>query len=184
MDVDRSHRRRRRIRARATDRVEDAVAWLLAALALSTVLLAFAVGGAGYAAAQDRARAEAAERVAVRAVLGEPATGYGPQQLPARWTGPDGIAVTGRVPVRDQRPAGAEVRVWLDRAGHVTDPPMPESAAAVVGWIRGLLVALCGWALLGLAWVGVRRTVAARNAAAWARDWRRVEPSWSGRAGT
>jgi hypothetical protein len=151
------------------------------ACALITVLGAVDVGGSGYAGALERVRAETAERTPARAVLAEPATRLGPQQVRATWTGPDGVAVTGQVPVRDQRPAGAEVSVWLDARGHITSPPMDQGAAAVVGWIRGVLVALCGWSLLALAWTGVRRAVAARNAAAWQRDWERIEPLWSGR---
>lgn len=185
MEVDRPERRRwpvRRARPRSTDRMEDAAAWLLTALALITVVGAFAAGGAGYSDALNRVRAETAVRTMVRAVLVDPATTIGPQQVRATWTGLAGVPVTGRVPVRQQRPAGAEVPIWLDRVGHVTSAPMDASAAAVVGWIRGVLVALCGWSLLVLAWSGVRRVVAARNAADWAREWERVEPSWSGRA--
>jgi hypothetical protein len=164
--------------------VEDAAAWLLMALALITVLGAVAVGGSGYSGALERVRAEAAERTMVPAVLGEPATTIGPQQVRATWTGPDGVVVTGQVPVRDRHPAGAEVRIWLDARGHVTSAPMDQGAAVAVGWIRGVLAALCGWSLLALAWVGVRRAISARNAAAWERGWARVEPSWSGRAAT
>ena len=187
MEVDRPDRRRRqarRARRRITDRVEDAAAWLLMALALITVLGAVAIGGAGYSGALERVRAETAERTTVRAVLAEPATTFGPQQVRATWTGPDGVAVTGQVPVRDQRPAGAEMRIWLDAGGRVASAPMDHGAAVVVGWIRGVLAALCGWSLLALAWTGVRRAVAARNAAVWQRDWERIEPLWSGRATT
>ncbi len=182
MEVDHPDQRRRRARRRGTDRVEDAVAWLLTALALITALGALAVGVAGYSEGMNRVRAEAAERRAVLAVLAEPTTSLGPPQVRATWTGRDGAPVTAPVPVRGQLPAGAPVRVWLDARGHVTGAPMDPGNAVVVGWVRGVLVALCGWSLLALAWAGVRRLLAARNAAAWAREWERVEPSWSGRA--
>ncbi len=185
MEVDRPDHRRgpdRRARRRTTDRIEDAAAWLFTALALITVVGAFAVGGAGYSESTDRIRAEGAERPTVRAVLVDPATTAGPQQVRAGWTGPDGIAVTAPVPVRNQHPAGAEVHVWLDRAGRVTSAPMDPGAAVAVGWIRGVLAALFGWSVLALAWTGVRRVVALRNAADWGREWERVEPSWSGRS--
>lgn len=185
VDVDRPDRRRRPVRSarrRATDRVEDAVAWLLTALALITTLAAFAVGQSGYGQAMDRVRAETADRTMVRAVLVDQATAFGPQQVGARWPGPGGVVVTGQVRVRERRPAGAEVLVWFDGEGRVADAPMQPSAAVAAGWIRGVLAALSGWSLLALLWVGVRRLVASRNAAAWAREWERVEPSWSGRA--
>jgi hypothetical protein len=185
VEVDRPDRRRRPVRRfpqRTTDRVEDAAAWLLMVLALITVVGAAAIGVAGWSDAMDRVRAEAADRSQVRAVLVEAATSVGVHQVVATWTGRDGVAVTGPVPVRDRRPAGAEVRVWLDGAGRVTSAPVEPGAAVAVGWVRGVLAALCGWSLLALAWAGVRRVVELRNAAAWGRQWARVEPTWSGRA--
>jgi Na+/H+-translocating membrane pyrophosphatase len=44
-------------------------------------------------------------------------------------------------------------------------------------------VILLGGVLLGLVWSGVRSAVTAHNHAAWAREWRRIEPQWSGRGG-
>jgi hypothetical protein len=35
------------------------------------------------------------------------------------------------------------------------------------------------WVLLSAMWSGVRRATAARNDAAWTREWERVEPVWS-----
>jgi hypothetical protein len=45
----------------------------------------------------------------------------------------------------------------------------------------GVAVAMLGALLLGLAWCGARCAVTARNHAAWERQWRLVEPQWSGR---
>ena len=77
--------------------------------------------------------------------------------------------------------AGDTVPVWLDRTGRVVAGPPTPATLVAVGWIWGVLAALAGWAVLLLAWFGVQRATAVRNQAAWARDWARVEPGWSGR---
>ncbi|MDT7710521.1 MAG: hypothetical protein QOG20_6128 [Pseudonocardiales bacterium] len=182
MQVDRSDRNRRPVhRRRVTDRVEDAAAWAFAALALLTVLVAVTVGQAGHASAMDRSRAETASRTPIRAVLLDAATVDGPQQARARWTGADGVEVTGDVPVHESGPAGTVVQVWLDADGRVTSAPLSARVAEATGLVRGILTALSGWALLALAWNGLRRLVERRNTAAWERDWERVEPEWCGR---
>lgn len=68
--------------------------------------------------------------------------------------------------------AAAAVRIGL-RIGQVQ---------AVAGWAWGGAVALAGWGILGLAWLGLRAVTARRNARAWDRAWERVEPEWSRRA--
>jgi hypothetical protein len=179
------------MRPRVADRVEDAVAWLLASLALLVVVIAYGVGTAGHADVLERARTEASQRFAVRAVLLEPsgvmpaADGIPviPQEVRARWTSAGGAAVTGTISVTVRGPAGAEVPLWVDRAGQVVKPPQTAAGAVITGWARGVGTALFGWCALLLVWWAVRRSVAARNAAGWDRDWARVEPAWSGRVG-
>jgi hypothetical protein len=41
-----------------------------------------------------------------------------------------------------------------------------------------ITVVALSWAVLSLVWSTVCRLTAARNAAAWARQWARVEPRW------
>jgi hypothetical protein len=73
------------------------------------------------------------------------------------------------------------VSVWMDRTGRLTQAPTSPANATAVGWTWGIAVALAGWAVLALAWTAVRTLTARRNAAAWAREWALVEPTWSGR---
>ncbi len=201
-----------RARARATDRVEDAVAWLVVTLALATAVAAVVVGTAGYAHVMVRVRAETAGRTPARAVLLEPAGATvllpesalpesalpesalpgdpaprdpsDPQRPMARWTTPTGERAVARITVAEPHPPGATVPIWLDRTGRVVPPPEREPAAIAAGAMWGALTAIVGWLALALAWWAVRWVVARRNAAAWAREWRRVEPGWSGRGRT
>lgn len=180
------------LRGRTTDGAEDAVAWLLVSLALLGALVGFGVGREAHADTVARSVAERAEPVRVRAVLVEVAREVGPvdgvapswtRPVRARWTPPGGTAVIGFVPVTGPRSAGDAVAVWVDRGGRVVAAPVTEATATVEAWSRGTAVALVGWGGLGLVWLGVRRATAARNAVRWGRDWARVEPVWSGRAG-
>jgi len=173
--------------ARTTDRVEDFVAWALTTCAAATVLFAVAIGQLGHDATLARASAEAAARTPARAELLEDvdgalvADGSRPRTALARWTAPDGHETQGRVIVSTRHAVGDTVPVWLDRAGRLVPAPMTASSATVVGWTWGVAVVLGGWAALALVWTGVRAWTARRNAAAWAREWALVEPSWSGR---
>jgi hypothetical protein len=178
----------KRLRGRTTDRVEDAVAWLLATLALLIMVFAVGVGIAGAADGLERARVEVAERVAVRAVLLEAAdvvpTTEGAtlaDRVPARWVGRGDQEVTGEVHVALPLPAGTRIVIWLDKDGRVVQAPITPAAAVVMGVMEGLGAAAIGCGALVLTWLGVRRVTMACNSVAWEHEWERVEPEWSGR---
>jgi hypothetical protein len=77
--------------------------------------------------------------------------------------------------------AGTQVRVEVDGDGRVDVPPPSRGDALLAAGSVAVGVALLGGLLLGLVWLGVRYAVAARNYAAWAREWQHIEPRWSGR---
>lgn len=188
MAVGRGARRRARgLRARGTDRFEDLIAWMLTTCAGATVLLAAMIGQLGYDHTLARAETEAAARTPARAQLLEDvdgtllADGSRPRTALARWTAPDGHQTQGRVVVATRHTVGDSVPVWVDHSGRIVAAPITGASAAVVGWTWGVAVVLAGWALLALVWTGVRAWTARSNAAAWAREWALVEPSWSGR---
>ena len=174
-------------RSRRTDRLEDLVAWVLTACAAGVVLVAVAVGQAGVEHTLARARAEAATRIPARAELLEdidpavPADGSRSHTALARWTGPDGRVTQGRVIVGSKQSVGDTVPIWMDPTGRLAQAPTPAATATAVGWTWGVAVVLAGWALLALLWTAVRAATARHNAAAWAREWALVEPTWSGR---
>lgn len=184
---DRQAQRARSLRARATDRFEDLVAWVLTTCAAAVVLLAIAVGHLGAEHTLARSRVETAARTPARAELLEDVDGASltdssrTRTALARWTGPDGRVAQGRVLVTTQHTVGDAVSIWVDRTGTLTQAPTKSGTATAVGWTWGVAVTLGGWAVLALLWAAVRAATARRNAAAWAREWAVVEPTWSGR---
>lgn len=174
-------RRGRRLPNRGTDRVEDVVAWLLTTCAAGVVLIAIAVGHLGAEQTLARSRAEAAARSPALAELMEDVDGVRSRTALARWTGPDGRLTQGQVVVNARHSVGDTVPIWTDRMGGLAQAPTPPATATTVAWTWGVAVVLAGWAVLALLWAGVRTLTARRNAAAWAREWAQVEPTWSGR---
>jgi hypothetical protein len=160
---------------------------MLTTCAGATVLLAAMIGQLGYDHTLARADTEAVARTPVRAQLLEDvdgtllADGSRPRTALARWTAPDGHQTQGRVVVATRHTVGDSVPVWVDHSGGIVAAPITGASATVVGWTWGVAVVLAGWALLALVWTGVRSWTARSNAAAWAREWAVVEPSWSGR---
>jgi hypothetical protein len=114
----------RRLPRRATDRVEDVVAWFLMAAALILAVIASSAGMAVYSG-----KVESASRMThARAVLledaqaspsGEPGM-HGPVRVEARWSDRDGVERTGGLRVKDSAPAGTEVDVWVGADGAAT----------------------------------------------------------------
>ncbi|GEL20377.1 Rv1733c family protein [Pseudonocardia asaccharolytica] len=191
MQPDQTHRRsgEGRIRRRATDRLGDAVGWLLSTLALFAVVAAVVVAAQVHGNVLARAEHEAATRTQVQAVVvtdaqALPSPGGGPLpslSVAARWIAPDGIERTGPVTVRGAVDVGASVPVWVDRTGMAVPAPTEPGLALAAGIFAG--IGLTGGAafLLWLAWLGVQRWIFACNAAGWEREWAAVEPRWSGR---
>lgn len=179
--------RRGPLPARATDRTEDVIAWLLTTAAAAVVLLAVGVAQFGYAHVLDRARAESALRAPTRAQLLEDADGSvadasgRPRSVLAHWVAPDGHETEGRLVVGTRHAEGDSLSIWTDGGGRAVPPPLPAASAVVVAWMWGVSVVLAGWALLALLWTAVRAGTARRNAASWGREWANVEPTWSGR---
>ncbi|WP_443719785.1 Rv1733c family protein [Pseudonocardia terrae] len=180
-----------RIPRRATDRVESVVSWVLGVLVLVLVAVAVLTGLQLHTNGMEQARADAVDRVSVDATLLQPVDGAmgmdaasGTTQVtaPATWTAADGTPRTGAVPVLGSQPAGSTVPVWVDRSsGAIAPPPVDALQAGVTAVVGGVLVLLVGaLVLLGVRAL-VRARCAARNHAAWAREWALYEPLWSGR---
>lgn len=179
-----------RIPRRVTDRVEDALAWLLTSIALLAVVAGVVAGVTIARDGAERARAEAQQRTQVQVVLLEAAEvvaapdGFAEPvavQVSARWLLPDGTQRVAPVSVGGSAAAGAVLTRWVDDAGNPAAAPSGSGAALLDGVLHGVLVVLLGWAGTGLSWWAVRRWAAVRNSAGWARGWRQVEPVWSGR---
>lgn len=101
--------------------------------------------------------------------------------VPAVWEYPAGARHVGRVVVFRRQAAGARETVWVDDAGRLVVQPASGADQAVLGALVGLTGAVGSAALaMGCCWV-LRSRLDRRAARAWAQDWARVEPHWSGR---
>jgi hypothetical protein len=170
---------------RVTDRVDDAVAWVLLAAGLFLVVIAGATGLGVYGRESERAELESASRWQARAVLLEDAqlvAGDVGERLPframAHWTDRKGLDHSGVVDAGGRKPAGAEVQVWVDAAGDAAPAPVRPVNAVAGGVAAGFGVLCAGGTLLVALWFGVRGLTARHNARRWAREWERVEPDW------
>ncbi|WP_433520210.1 Rv1733c family protein [Nocardia pseudovaccinii] len=166
---------------RASDRVE-ALVWLFAIIVmLVAVPVAGAAGTAGYTAAASRIRVENATKVAVPAtittkperIVTVDAYGSTTERFDAtvRWD-QNGRSGTTTTEVPDKSATGDEVRVWLDRGGNVTTPPVRAINAASSGIGIGLTILVTVWSCAVLLGYGTGGLLRAGRYAALDREWR------------
>jgi len=171
---------------RPIDRLQCAAGWIVIAAAVFTVIAAAFSATSAYRAGLDRMTLDAATRTTVVGILLDDAApvGAGPgRPVRVSYIDPEGRAHVGRVPVTGRLLAGTSVRVEVDGSGRVGVDPPSHGDAVLSAVTVAIGVALLGGVLLGFTWCGIRSAVTAHNHAAWARDWRRIEPQWSGRGG-
>lgn len=174
-----------RLRRRATDRVERAVAWLLGAAAIVLLVVALVIGVGVHGRQAERAVDESATRTKVTAMVLEDVqvvtgeNGPTPERAMAQWTAPNGMAVTGRVMVRTPVRAGDRVDVWIDREGRVTAPPARPANAVFAGVMAVVGVLIFGGGALAGLWFGLLRVTAACNMRRWEQEWAQVGPVWT-----
>ncbi|MEU6083618.1 hypothetical protein [Streptomyces sp. NPDC047108] len=176
---------------RRSDRVQRWVGRLILLLvALGLPTAALAAGMAVHASEMRTVHAQAAERHEVTArlttdadVVGSAQADTGDDLHHARvaWTEKDGTQRTGTARVDPDAHKGSTVRLWADRDGRVTTPPMTAASASVTGWAAGgvtagaVVVAAIG-ARTGLRWMLDRHRYAQ-----WDAEWELLEPQWSRR---
>jgi hypothetical protein len=161
---------------RRCDRVEAAiVAGLMAAFVLGGSLAALAAGRWAYDNALRTEQAGQAARHQVPAVLLTTAQGWSPAMVQARWTAPDGARRTGWAPA----PAGTTVRVWVDAAGRLAEPPLRHSQVEGQAVMAAMAAVIALAMLLGGAGWCARQVADRRRLAAWDAQWRATGPRWS-----
>jgi len=169
---------------RWTDRLLTVVGWVVVALAVLTVVSAGAAAASAYRDGLDRIARDAAARTMVVGVLLDDAApvSSGPSRpVRVNYVDQTGRPRVGQVPVTGRLAAGTSVRIEIDGDGRVGVEPPSRGDAVFSAVSAGVAVILLGALLLGLTWSGCRRAVTARNHLAWERQWRLVEPQWSGR---
>ncbi|MEI5525476.1 hypothetical protein WB401_12995 [Streptomyces brasiliscabiei] len=170
---------------RPSDRVESWIRRvLLVVLVLGLPVAAYSAGTTVYQSSMRTVQVQKAERQEITARLAEDLerdNDAAKQIARVRWTGEDGDMRTGEALVKAGTDKGASVRVWLDRDGNLTAPPMNTLNAKTAGWLAG------GMAAFGVAMgcyavrSGTRVLLDRGRYAQWDADWDRVEPLWSAR---
>ena len=169
---------------RLTDRVLTLTGWVVTALGVLTLVCAGVAAASAYRGGLDRIERDAAARTTVVGTLlddATPAVGEPARPVRISYVDPQGRARVGEVPVSARLVAGTPVRIEVDGDGRVGIAPPTHGDAVFSAVATAVGVTVLGAFALVLTWVGVRRTVAARNHLAWEREWRQVEPRWSGR---
>jgi hypothetical protein len=171
---------------RRSDRAETVVLGALLAAFLATApFAAYAAGGWAHASAMRDAQAQRASLVQVTATLLRAApvlSGYGSTSgfaVEARWRAPDGPVRTGELFLTADMAAGHSTRIWVDRTGRLTGPPLSgdqmtgrTQLAAGVGGLAAVLAAV-GWL--------VRRSLDRGRLSGWDAEWLANGPRWSPR---
>jgi hypothetical protein len=168
---------------RRSDRLRTVAGCVLALAALGVVVVAWVCALSAHRNGLDRIRHDAAARTTVVGVLLDDAAPVGREQgRPVRVSYVDvaGRPHVGQVPATGLR-AGTPVRVEVDGDGRVgVDPPTSGDALLSAITVAAGVVVLGGMVLV-LSWLGLCALITAHNHAAWEREWRDIEPQWSGR---
>lgn len=158
---------------RASDRIEGRLVFLAA---ISYIPLAMLAGSyVSHWAYEAGVRAEhvahARPVTAVVLTTAESSNPIAPVRVPVRWT-TDGHTHTGATLVPYRTPAGATVRVWVDRSGHVSTPPPTTSqldgqVLAIRVFTPLLLAEVLVLSLCALRWYLDRRRLARWDSEWW-----------------
>ncbi|GGY33556.1 Rv1733c family protein [Streptomyces djakartensis] len=170
---------------RPSDRFESWLhRFLMLVLVIGLPLAAIGAGLTAYDSTMRTVRTQTAQRHEVTARLTSNVTGGSEatrQPAQVRWAEENGTVRTGTTLVKPGTPKGATVRIWVDRAGTVTDRPVTAATA----WSNGGF--LGGMAAIGLVVgvygvrAGVGLVLDRRRYAQWDAEWDLLEPRWSER---
>lgn len=170
---------------RRVDRIESALLWCGIVAALVMIPVGAAVGTSVRQASEASAEQQRAHlhEVTARTLEGtERDVPYAPGDVLSRvrvgYVDPRGVEREGVTQVVIGTNAGAEVAVWLDRAGVIRPAPRANADSAALGSTVGLLTVAGSWLLL---WVAVRLSripLDRRRARDWENEWISVASRW------
>jgi hypothetical protein len=170
---------------RTSDRVETWLSrFLLLVLLLGLPPAAIGAGRSAYESTLRTVHAQTAQRHEVNARLtakSKGSTENATQRAQVRWTDDSGTSHVGTTLVKSSTPRGATVRIWVDRGGSLTGPPMSVHNALATGWLVGGMAALGVAGGCFAARAGMHTALDRRRYAQWDAEWRLVEPGWSAR---
>ncbi|MGH4032076.1 Rv1733c family protein [Actinomycetota bacterium Odt1-20B] len=194
------HRTRRptvrlwRWRANPLRRRSDVVeAWTVLVFGIAAVVGGPAAGAVTAVSVVQVVDEQRAHRHAVTARLIEDAprstavsrngTGLDRVRARVRWAGPDGATHRGTTLVAPGTRAGARTTVWTDGQGTLVLAPLERAEAVQRAVVAGVLATAAVTGVAARGGLVVRRRLMGRRTAAWGREWARVGPQWSRRAG-
>lgn len=170
---------------RTSDRVE---LWLrrvlMVVLVVGLPVAGLVVGRTTYESSIRTVRTQSAERQQVDAQVMSITENVGratKEQAEVRWTDDSGAVRTSSARLKPGMAEGASVRLWVDRQGTVTGPPLTKRQALANGWFAGGFTVIGVTAGVFLTRAGVRIALDRRRYAQWDAEWGRVEPEWAGR---
>lgn len=172
---------------RRTERLERLLTCLLGLLAAAAAGVALVAGQSAHATVAERARAEAADRTQVTAVLladATPATRGGEmvaRRIPVRWTDVHGVERTASVPVQGLHRAGESVPLWTADDGTVVPQPTTPGDATVAGVLVGAMTVIVAGGVVAVVGMGFYAWTGRRFRRAWEVEWERVGPEWTRR---
>jgi hypothetical protein len=170
---------------RSTDRTRvRLLAWVV--LLAPALAVSAAVATAAYHTDWHTATVQAAHRHPVSATTlaaapPAPTPSYNwpaERKVLAQWRYQADQVHTGTISVPAGAAQGTVVRIWVDDTGRLARPPRTADDIAFASIMSGV-AALAG--LMPACWCAYALYRRRRLAAAWGRDWERVEPLWSGR---
>lgn len=176
---------------RTTDRIEAAVAMVLAVLAVLVVLLGTVIAMGTYQRELTEAAADAEQQTSVTAVLltdaqaqlaSSPELGVMSATALARWKLPTEQQREGHLWVGGERRAGDRIPIWIDQQGNRVDPPETPRVLLANAAVTGIALVGGSWVLLALLWWTVCHVLGRINAAWWDGQWARTGPGWSRRS--
>jgi hypothetical protein len=168
---------------RRWDRAEAViVAGLLAAFVIVGTLAALVTGRWAYEGALRARDAELDTFRQVPAVLlttasEQPDLYYASAK--AWWRAPDGVRHTGQVSSLAGSPAGTTVKVWVNAAGRLADPPLQPTQMQGQAVVTAMMAVMAVAAVLWSAGLTAHYMAHRRRMAAWDDEWRAFGPKWS-----
>lgn len=168
--------------ARRWDRIEAVLALLAVGLCLAALPVAAAVGSNVYKGQSALAQRQALERHAAVAItvvdapqppITDTPSAAAQVEVPATWTGADGIDRTAPISVEPSTPAGTAETIWLGRNDELTSAPADGSAVLGAAVGAGLFAAICCAVVAAGGLAAGRFLLDRRRAAEWAREWKR-----------
>jgi hypothetical protein len=163
------------------------MAGLMVAFLAGAPLAAVTAGQWAYTGAVRAERVENAvwhpvTAVVLQAVPRSPVNPYGATdivQVPARWTAPDGTHHIGNITAAAGTAKGAAVRIWTNRSGKQTGPPLEPAQVADRAALAGALAVFGVAFLLMATGVLIHRALDRRRLAAWDAEWDVAGPHWT-----